>query len=86
MVRPALSVIPMGWKSAVSLVQAAVRYIVFTKCRVPRNTSVEKNRPLPDTDTLTIVYMDNFDELRRIRNFGQELELGKVSEAHSRFN
>ena len=86
LVRPALSVIPMGWKSAVSLIQAAVRHIVFTKCKVPRMTSIEKYKPLPDTETMTIVYLDNFDELRRIRKFGQEVELGRVSEAHDRFN
>ena len=85
-VRPALAVIPMGWHSAVALVQAAVRNIVFTRCRVPRATSVEKGLPLPSTDEMTIVYLDNFDELRRIRKFGAEVELGKSSPAHQRFN
>ena len=85
-VRPALAVIPMGWHSAVSLVQAAVRQIVFTRCGVPRPTSVEKNRPLPATDQLTVVYLDNYDELRLLRNFGKELELGKMSPCHTKFN
>ena len=86
MVRPALSVIPMGWSSAVALVQAAVRQIVFERCGVPRTTSVEKNKELPEGDHLSIVYLDNFGELRKIRKFGQEMELGKASPARLKFN
>lgn len=41
-VRPALTVVPMGWKSAVTLVQAAVRHIVFDLVKLPRTTSLEK--------------------------------------------
>ena len=46
MVRPALSVIPMGWHSAVGLVQDAVRDLVFRirRAQVPRELSTEKNR------------------------------------------
>ena len=85
-VRPALAVVPMGWHSAVALIQAAVRNIVFTRCGVPRTTSVEKGLPLPDTNEMTVVYLDNFDELRKVRKFGSELELGRASPAHQRFN
>ena len=85
-VRPALAVVPMGWHSAVALIQAAVRNIVFTRCGVPRATSVEKGLPLPGTNEMTVVYLDNFDELRKVRKFGSELELGRASPAHQRFN
>ena len=85
-IRPALSIMPMGWKNAVTLIQAAVREIVFVRCKVPRQTSLEKEKPIPETDNISIVYLDNFDELQRIRTFGQEVELGKASEAHQRFN
>lgn len=33
LVRPALSVIPMGWHSAVGVVQEAVRYLVFDRAK-----------------------------------------------------
>eukprot|EP00438_Fugacium_kawagutii_P016090 Skav230956 [mRNA] locus=scaffold3010:254098:259942:- [translate_table: standard] len=84
-VRPALSVIPMGWKSAVTLVQAAVRKIVFGMCKVPVETSVQKDQPLPSTRHLTVVYLDNFDELRRMRAFGEECDNPVPSEAHKKF-
>ena len=47
LVRPALTVVPMDWKSAVTLVQAAVRNIVYVRTGVPRETSVQKDRELP---------------------------------------
>eukprot|EP00438_Fugacium_kawagutii_P024835 Skav205737 [mRNA] locus=scaffold1496:189452:197472:+ [translate_table: standard] len=84
-VTPALCVIPMGWKSAVTLVQAAVRKIVYGLCRVPRETEVRKDMPLPGTRDLSVVYLDNFDELRRLRKFGEGLSEGTISEYHQRF-
>ena len=50
LVRPALAVIPMGWHSAVGLVQEAVRTLMFERL------SVEKGTPLPASDTKAIVY------------------------------
>ena len=47
-VRPALSVVPMGWHSAVGLVQEAVRDLVFRRAGVPKSISTEKGKPLPD--------------------------------------
>ena len=51
MVRPALAVIPMGWHSAVGLVQEAVRTLVFERAQVPKSLSIEKGKPLPQSDT-----------------------------------
>ena len=56
LVRPALAVIPMGWHSAMGLVQEAVRTLVFELSKVPRTLSVEKGKPLPASDTKAIVY------------------------------
>eukprot|EP00435_Cladocopium_sp_Y103_P024511 s1749_g6.t1 len=84
-VTPALSVVPMGWKSAVTLVQAAVRKIVFGMCKVPQATSVQKDRPLPGSRDLTVVYLDNFDELRRLRAFGEGLDQPTISDHHQKF-
>ena len=86
MVRPALAVIPMGWKSAVTLIQAAVRQIVFKRAGIPIMTSVEKGKALPEGDTMTVVYLDNFDELKKYREIENEVEEGKETESHRKFN
>ena len=90
MVRPAMAVIPMGWKSAVTLVQAAVRHIVFEKAQVPVESSVEKGKPLPeskDGKSLTVVYLDNYDEIRCLKRLSEEAvkEEGQ-SEGQRNFN
>ena len=88
MVRPALSVIPMGWKSAVTLVQAAVRRIVFDKCQIPKSLSLEKNKPLPEMgtdDTMMVVYLDNYDEIKCYQQLASEDRRGQ-SENQRRFN
>ena len=56
LVRPALAVIPMGWHSAVGLVQEAVRTLAFERSKVPRTLTVVKGLPLPASDTKAIVY------------------------------
>ena len=86
-VRPALCVVPMGWHSAVGLVQEAVRCLVFEKSEVPRVTSVEKGRPLPDTRSKAIVYLDNFDEIHVVKKLSEELRTGEAEMAdnHRRF-
>ena len=86
-VRPALCVVPMGWHSAVGLVQEAVRCLVFEKAGVPLATSVEKGKLLPDTDTKSVVYLDNFDEIHIIQRCSKELgeEDQEMSEFHRKF-
>ena len=86
-VRPALAVIPMGWKSAVTLVQAAVRRIVFGLVKVPLESSIEKGKELPATSSMSVVYLDNFDELRVVKKFCEDLEssAGSPSEHHVKF-
>eukprot|EP00438_Fugacium_kawagutii_P015911 Skav211119 [mRNA] locus=scaffold2659:123518:130322:- [translate_table: standard] len=88
MVRPCLSVIPMGWHSAVALVQEAVRDLVFNRAGVPRHLSAEKGKPLPQTKTLAVVYLDNFDEIQIIRSLDVDLndEGREMSENHANFN
>ena len=87
-VRPALRVIPMGWKSAVTLVQAAVRHIVFDLTGVPRATSIEKGHPIPEGKHYTVVYLDNFDEIRVYQKLTAELESSTASptDTHQKFN
>eukprot|EP00438_Fugacium_kawagutii_P012793 Skav211673 [mRNA] locus=scaffold216:126980:131499:+ [translate_table: standard] len=88
MVRPCLSVVPMGWHSAVALVQEAVRELVFNRAGVPRVLSVEKSKPLPASKTLAVVYLDNFDEIRIIQTLDADLsdEGRDMSDHHRNFN
>jgi hypothetical protein len=44
---PAISVIPMGWLSSVSLTQAIVRHLVFDLSGVPKATEVRKTADFP---------------------------------------
>ena len=85
LVRPALAVIPMGWHSAVGLVQEAVRTLVFERSKVPRTLSVEKGKPLPARHQGNRLY--NFDEIhvvsRLSENFTKEGEV--MSEYHRQF-
>ena len=78
----------MGWKSAVTLVQAAVRNVVFDLVTVPRTTSLEKALPILEGDHLTVVYLDNFDKIRIIKRFSDTMaaERGEPTETHARFN
>ena len=87
MVRPALSVVPMGWHSAVGLVQEAVRNLVFERSKVPRSRSIEKGLPLPAGKNFAVVYLDNFDEITVLKKFSRELEeaKGSMTEGHKRF-
>ena len=87
-VRPALQVIPMGWKSAVTLVQAAVRNIVYDRVGVSRSTAVQKNLPIPEGNFLSVVYLDNYDEIQILERVHSELvkEEANPTETHRRFN
>ena len=87
-IRPALSVVPMGWHSAVALVQEAVRELVFNRAGVPKSLSIEKGKPLPPGPNFAVVYLDNFDEIRVIRKLDAELtdEGQEMSDYHKKFN
>ena len=86
MVRPTLRVVPMGWHSAVTLVQMAVRSIVFDRVGVDMASSVEKEKPLPRGPVMTVVYLDNFDEIHKLKMVDEELSSAGPSETHVRFN
>ena len=88
MVRPALRVVPMGWKSAVTLVQAAVRNIVYDRVGVPRSTAVQKNKEIPQGNFLSVVYLDNYDEIQIFDRLHKDIsKTGEApTETHRRFN
>ena len=85
MVYPAMQVLPMGWLSSVAVVQGIVRTLVFEEAQVPPLSEVSKLKPIPDTDDLTVIYLDSFDELRRLEKDCASALEGQASERHQRF-
>lgn len=66
LVYPAMSVLPMGWLSSVAVIQAIVRTLVFSEAGVPETSEIAKTKPIPPDDDLTVIYLDSFDQLRRL--------------------
>eukprot|EP00438_Fugacium_kawagutii_P025118 Skav230791 [mRNA] locus=scaffold312:65520:71347:+ [translate_table: standard] len=85
MVYPAMNVLPMGWLSSVAVIQSIVRHLVFDLAGVPPSTEVAKTKPLPDDDDYTVIYLDSFDELRRLEKGCAEALEGEMSERHRAF-
>lgn len=84
-VYPAMQVLPMGWVSSVAVVQGIVRTLVFEEAQVPLLSEVSKLKPIPESDDLTVIYLDSFDELRRLERGCAEALGGQMSERHERF-
>eukprot|EP00435_Cladocopium_sp_Y103_P019019 s3102_g4.t1 len=85
MVFPAMSVVPMGWVNAVSVIQAVVRTLVFSETGIPESSEVSKLKSIPEVDNLSIIYLDSFDELRRLDRQCAEILQGTASPRHERF-
>ncbi|CAE7472001.1 unnamed protein product [Symbiodinium sp. CCMP2592] len=58
--RPALRVVPMGWSSSVTLVQAILRSLVFKKASIPSALEINKVKPFPGSHGAMLVYLDSF--------------------------
>ena len=81
----AMNVVPMGWLNAVALVQSAVRTLVFEESAVPEASEVSKRKPIPDDDDLTVIYLDSYDELRKMDRHCAEAIQSVSSPRHIRF-
>ena len=86
MVRPALAVIPQGWKSGATVIHAAVRQLVFKKAGIPMKTSVEMEEAPLEDDAVAVSYVDNLDEVRRFREIEEEIEEGRATPSLQRFH
>ena len=82
---PAMAVVPMGWLNAVSVVQSVVRTLVFQNAEVPEDSEVSKLRRIPQTEDVSVIYLDSFDELRRLDRQCAEVLQNKASARHQRF-
>lgn len=85
MVYPSMCVLPMGWISSVAVVQSVVRTLVFKEAEIPVESEVAKTREIPDSGDLTVIYLDSYDQLRRMDKRCQEVLSGTPSERHQRF-
>ena len=78
------SVLPIGFKNSVSLAQHVHRVVVRRSLlrRVDclgSEAEIRKDRPFPACDHLFRVYLDNFDELKKVNKVLAETIEGKVS-------
>ena len=78
------AVLPMGFKNSVSLAQQIHRVIV-RRCLEARNlgiggeAEIRKDRPFPSGGHMYRVYLDNFDELKKVNKVLAEAIEGRVS-------
>ena len=79
-----LRTVPMGWISAVGIVQAAIRHLAFEEAGLPLEAEVQKWKELPAGDRL-LLYLDSVDQLRIVSKPLAKLCAGENSEEHTRF-
>ena len=84
-VYPAMAVIPMGWLSAVALTQAIVRHLVFDLSGVNPESEIRKTAAFPGEDEFSVIYLDSFDELRKLDRGLAAVTEGQPSENHLAF-
>ena len=80
-----MSVVPMGWINSVSLMQSVVRTLVFGVSAVPEDSELSKLKCFPEGDSVSVVYLDSFDELRKIKAGYRKVLKGQPSSCHLRF-
>ena len=80
----ALRTIPMGWLSAVGIVQEAIRYLAFDLAKLPPEGEVLKWKELPKGQRF-LLYLDSVDQLRIVSKTMAKLIAGTPSEEHERF-
>lgn len=85
MVYVGMSVVPMGWINSVALMQTVVRRLVFGLSAVPETSEVSKLKLFPADDSISVVYLDSYDELRKVKAGYAEVLKGRPSERHERF-
>eukprot|EP00435_Cladocopium_sp_Y103_P026423 s1807_g6.t1 len=80
----ALRTVPMGWVSAVGVVQSAIRHLAFNIAKLPVSAEVQKHKELPTGDKL-LLYLDSVDQLRIVSKAMSKILEGEESEEHKRF-
>ena len=66
MVYPGIRSVPLGWNSAVAVIRAAVRHLVFDLAKVSLASEVSKDKERPAGKGKTVLFLDSFDQLRTV--------------------
>ena len=80
----ALRTVPMGWISAVGVVQAAIRHLAFKIAKLPAEAEVQKWKEIPEADKL-LLYLDSVDQLRLVSKTMVAVHENEASEEHKKF-
>lgn len=85
MVYVALRTIPMGWLSAVGVVQFAIRHLAFEVAKLPEEAEIQKWKEIPKGQKL-LLYLDSVDQLRLVSNTMRKVVEGTPSPEHQKFS
>ena len=80
----ALRTVPMGWISAVGVVQQAIRTLALEESKIDSKKEVQKNREMPSGDSI-FLYLDSVDQLQVVNKAMAKVLEGKESSEHARF-
>ena len=80
----ALRTVPMGWISAVGVVQAAIRFLAFKVAKLPAEAEIQKWKAIPESDRL-LLYLDSVDQLRLVSKTMAAVYDNEAPEEHRRF-
>eukprot|EP00435_Cladocopium_sp_Y103_P026303 s2664_g6.t1 len=80
-----MRVVPMGWINSVSLMQTVVRRLVFGLSKIPESSEVSKLKWFPTDDSISVVYLDSYDEVRKVSAGCREALEGGTSARHLSF-
>ena len=81
----AMNVVRMGWINSVSLMQTVVRQLVFVESKIPCSSEISKMKSFPEEPSASLVYLDSYDEIRKIESSYSDLLEGEESERHKQF-
>ena len=79
-----LRTVPMGWISAVGVVQAAIRHLAFNVAGLPLRGELQKWKGIPEGDKF-LLYLDSVDQLRVVSKEMARILEGNASQEHLRF-
>ena len=80
----ALRTVPMGWISAVGVVQQAIRTLAIKEARINPDKEVQKHKEMPKGDSV-FLYLDSVDQLQVVSEQTAKILSGTESPEHKRF-
>eukprot|EP00435_Cladocopium_sp_Y103_P017142 s2265_g4.t1 len=80
----ALRTIPMGWLSAVGIVQAGIGHLAFVEAGLPLEGEIQKGKQIPQGDKY-LLYLDSVDQLRPVSKAMTKILEGQGTAEHDKF-